>query len=1331
MRYNLNEEKGDIRYEVENDTLILKVKPGVVGTGGDNTYHIKTDDVTTPTDVNAFTALRVLREIANTAESITADSDGRYLRKDVDDTAEGNITFLKTIAVIAAALLKSGAEFGEYEEGIDGAKIDAEGNTELGSALVRLLALLKGGAEFGGYKEGVTGAKIDSLGNAELGKAFVRLLALLKGGAEFGDYAEGAKGAKVDAEGDAELKNLIVRLKAIIGELQVNGNAEFRGNLSNEEFTSGFIGGTGWSIFKQEVLNAVGQTEKKYTAEFDNVVVRGALRVFTMVISQLLGENDNRIFTAMMEVDHYDAKEHKVYLKTENGKYYNPFRVGDYIMVQQYNGMPSKENDYYITKHYECIVTDAGLGSDGENRLDWVTISNFVSADGKEAEDLITENDTFVRVDNATDADRKGIIQIITVGTATPYMDIIYGLKTDPNNYLKGRLGNLKGIKHHLFGWLDGFGEYLTNLYAVGDFRLRQTGESVNAAVQMTRDQFATNYSKVTYDITEDNNLLTNATFTESMDGWTTPEDDSTKLLYVNSKDEDGNATIEPFIVNSALMATNGKYAKVEPYDGRNMLHIRNSSVTQANSHITKPGTHTEYSTVLDDAGVQQDKTVEVGNTIYLSVKFMAKTSGVLTIGMPDADHSDIDAMQYIQQNINSSYDWQTVQTYGTWDGNGDFVLGYTGEMYVALLSITEKPLDDYKKSVSTKFEQTADHISVLGENINKVDGRVTTLGTTWDAEKGEIYSYVDKHDESGLETAKTEIKQTADSITTTLTKYVDTEVGKNATTISEVKQTAEGLSSKVATLEGDVSNNSTLITQNAKSISLVAEKFNEDGSLVNTGGLMTTADGNSLSSQITDIDGKLLTKAEIATSVQYDPETKEVTSDIKLTADKITLTTDSSDDISKKIAGVQSNLDTTNNNLAETNKNLATTNENLATTNKNITTMNSDLTIAKEGAALATKALYLDDDGKVQAKSESGLLTTADKTSIIASAEEYTNGEIKNVNAKLDVCVTYDPETKEVTSEILLDAQKININGVVSANKNFQIDTNGNMTAANATISGKVTATEGSFTGTVNANDGKIGNFTIKDGWLTANPTTEQAGSYICIGNTTGNDNLFFFGDGIEPMSAGDSVVTTAVIRNGKPADSSIAGNTEVALRVLCAGGQAARRIALDARGFIKGVGGVSYITTNFGDNYMPASRKLTPSTAGHKTSNYYKSFLNCQNEFIFQPDADLVVTLPSPTELCNTLINGGYQQYQGAYDEDPTNACLYHLTFTNNRYSGGNLKVRGVSEALLVNNSGSTLNYIKGSQDYGQHVITKGASASFLYFNKTWYVRSVGSVS
>lgn len=69
--------------------------------------------------------------------------------------------------------------------------------------------------------------------------------------------------------------------------------------------------------------------------------------------------------------------------------------------------------------------------------------------------------------------------------------------------------------------------------------------------------------------------------------------------------------------------------------------------------------------------------------------------------------------------------------------------------------------------------------------------------------------------------------------------------------------------------------------------------------------------------------------------------------------------------------------------------------------------------------------------------------------------------------NAKIEQVVSAVGDNGEVTagsiilainddtSQLSIDADKININGVISANRNFEIDTSGNMTCSNATING------------------------------------------------------------------------------------------------------------------------------------------------------------------------------------------------------------------------------------------------------------------------------------
>lgn len=599
-------------------------------------------------------------------------------------------------------------------------------------------------------------------------------------GLEAGLYAAGGiDGSKLHSNGLAEL-----------GRLQVNGNSEFRGNLSSKDFVSGFMTGKGWAMQLKKVINSAGVEETKAVGELDDLIVRGTLRVFEFVVSQMLGENDNRVFTAMLEVDHYDPVTGRVWLNTQNGRLYNPFRVDDCIVVQQYSGTPSSTNDFYITKQYELVITGVGVGdmSLGEDRLDWVTFKNFTTTMEGGDVSLITKGDTFVRWDNLSDPTRKGIIQMMTVGESTPYMDIAYGLKTDPDNAHKGRVGNLEGIYHHLFGWLESFGAFLINFYGVGDFRLRRTGESLDSKIEMLAGLFATHFSKLTYEITEEDNFLTNASFTENLNGWST--DDASEFINISD---------ESLLVNGSVMAIGDKVAAITECEGRNMLHLHNAGIVQANASIRKPGTHKEYMTSA--TGTSEEYT-EVQDKLYLSVKFFAVTSGVLTMGFEDAS-SSAEALPFVQRNIEKSNDLQTIQVSGTWDGKGDFVLAYTGDMYVSLLSLTADPLSEFKSEVSTSIEQTATNIRLLGNNINNIKGTVTQLGIDLDAAEERISIYADKMDM--IEGSITELGVRIDAAESNITLYA-TQVNDHATRLKSLDAQVSSLRSAVSANEASVS---------------------------------------------------------------------------------------------------------------------------------------------------------------------------------------------------------------------------------------------------------------------------------------------------------------------------------------------------------------------------------------------------------------------------------------------------------------------------------------------------------------------------------------------
>lgn len=103
--------------ELENKVDNLTYKGQTYTSGGrKGVYIIRTNDSTAPSNSNVFSALRSL---------------AMFLRKDIADTANGLITFLKGIVV------KSYLKIGEFITGVSGGYIDEKGNLEMESGVFR------------------------------------------------------------------------------------------------------------------------------------------------------------------------------------------------------------------------------------------------------------------------------------------------------------------------------------------------------------------------------------------------------------------------------------------------------------------------------------------------------------------------------------------------------------------------------------------------------------------------------------------------------------------------------------------------------------------------------------------------------------------------------------------------------------------------------------------------------------------------------------------------------------------------------------------------------------------------------------------------------------------------------------------------------------------------------------------------------------------------------------------------------------------------------------------------------------------------------------------
>ena len=520
-------------------------------------------------------------------------------------------------------------------------------------------------------------------------------------------FTSEASGLKMYADGSLTLMKLSTRKEALFGK-----------SLSSPDFTSGFPNGTGWALAPYEQLNAAGVKEIKYKLEIDDLTIRRGFRAFEMIVSQYVGENDNRVFSGQMKVDHIDRENSIIYLKTEEGILYNTFRKDDILMVQRFGGMPTAENDYNVIKYYEFDVAEAGIGnlSDKKERLDYIRYTNFVGDIS-----AVEEGDVLTRADNTTNLTRKGLMKIVTIDEfGAPYLDVVWGMKTDPENCTKVRLGNMEGLITPYWGRLEGWGLMATNAYLKGRFMLH-TGEDGLTKFEITEGLIRSEISAVRTEISEKYNYLSNASFSENTDKW---EAASNIRLFT--------VVFGRFLyMNDNFYSNKQKVAAVVVEGDRRALRLKKAGIKQLNANLAgKP--------VLE---LDKPEGEKVWPTFYLTFKYKCVKKGTLKIGFPGKD-------MFFEEKLEETDIFLTKEYSAIWDGTGDFTVEFSGDIYIYSLSLTDNPLENYKIETTTRFYQTDTKIGLWAEKTDKIGKTVTTLGIDLDALEERLLLYVNKTDQ-------------------------------------------------------------------------------------------------------------------------------------------------------------------------------------------------------------------------------------------------------------------------------------------------------------------------------------------------------------------------------------------------------------------------------------------------------------------------------------------------------------------------------------------------------------------------------------------------------
>lgn len=603
-----------------------------------------------------------------TTDYVSAWVDERYLRKDIDDTAQGNITFCASI------------HSKDYIAGFD------------------------------------TG-----------------------------------RGWMIDQTGDTDFNSVDVRSNLVVGN-----------RSGSPKFISGFPNGIGWDLSPYKRINAADVEETKWRLEIDDINVRGKMRVYEFVISQLRGENDNVIFAGMMRVDHADPENNIIYLDTEKGVLYNPFRAGDILMVQRFGGMPSAENNYNVIKQYELRVKEAYVGnlSDGEERVDWIEVEKFV---GDWAD--VAERDVLTRVDSLTDSTRKGIVKVTTVDEiGAPYIDVVYGMKTNPETATKVRMGNLSGVRTRNNRDLTGvWGLYAEGAVLENSTYYMQDGNTVEQNFTILNGKLESEISTVKNDMSvEAGNILKNSSFGSNMRYW-----ESTDEVHFI-------LTTDGYIyANSYFYVEKNQIADIVSDNGRYALRIRKTGVKQANSLFNKNGISFEGTTETDSEGNVK--------TIYPQFSFAffyrPLTDGTLKVGFEGKE-------LYAEEQLTAANSYAQYSKYAEWDGTGDFMISYTGEMLIYGVSLYNDKLADAKIYLEGKITQTAEALtSDYKKLIVDSEGRIN-------------------------ESMESQFKQTAEAISLRVTKETyDADMSKLTTSINSQFSVQAGQISAISTSIDNIDN--------------------------------------------------------------------------------------------------------------------------------------------------------------------------------------------------------------------------------------------------------------------------------------------------------------------------------------------------------------------------------------------------------------------------------------------------------------------------------------------------------------------------------------------
>ena len=346
---------------------------------------------------------------------------------------------------------------------------------------------------------------------------------------------------------------------------------------SNATFASGFAG-SGYRV-------DYGITEaSKASAEFDNLTVRGRMRVYELLIQQIRATNGSVFVTSTGKAKAVTASTDPTW--TVNGSQltfngsnatlatalytittsdstedasdkslYHGFLAGDLIRAQQTEWNGSAFAGVYQSDLEVTGVTD---------------LYTFTAARVSSGTSAAAVGYDYARLGSATDSTRRGTIYLTSDDSNAPFIDILDGVQAhsgwNASGNVKVRLGKLSGISDAYFGTLSGYGLYSDNVYLRGS--IYATSGIFSGTVYASAGTFT-------------------GTVTASagtIGGWTIGASTLTG----------GNATLNS--AGALVLGTGNDVVELDAADATHRLWVGNATAASAPFRVTKAGAVTATS---------------------------------------------------------------------------------------------------------------------------------------------------------------------------------------------------------------------------------------------------------------------------------------------------------------------------------------------------------------------------------------------------------------------------------------------------------------------------------------------------------------------------------------------------------------------------------------------------------------------------------------------------------------------------------------------------------------------------------------------------------------